>query len=190
MTISTPTVSGQILTSAYVNNNINSGLVYINSGTASTASSIQIDNCFTSDYDNYRVTIRFTAASTTSVLYLRMVNGTTPDATGPYYGNLIQRAQNGTEANVDNNAGTAFTINSWVTTTGASFSMNNFDVMNPQLAQATSIAGTAMTNAGDLVNSATMGGTLVTATAYEGLQILTASGTFSGVMTVYGYRKP
>ena len=187
MTISTPTTAGQILTSAYVNNNINSGLVYIDSGTISTQSSKQIDNCFTSTYDNYHINITISAVSTTAVLYLQMVDGTTPDASANYYGNMIQRSQGGVVTNDDVGSGTQWTINSW--SNFGSVCMNTFDVMNPKLATTTAIAGDGMTNAATFVNTTQIGGGLLTNTQYEGLIITASAGTFSGVITVFGYRK-
>ena len=58
MTISTPTISGQILTSAYVNNNINSGLVYVTSVTVGSAVlTVNVPNAFSAEYDNYRIVL-------------------------------------------------------------------------------------------------------------------------------------
>ena len=77
MAISTPTTAGQVLTSAYVNNNINSGLVYITEATATSGASISVDNCFTSTYTDYRIVVsRAATTSATGLSLLLRAGGT------------------------------------------------------------------------------------------------------------------
>ena len=63
------------------------GLVLVASKTFTTTSSAQqIDNCFTSQYDNYRVIYSGTGSTTgNDFVYCRMVDGTTADTVANYY---------------------------------------------------------------------------------------------------------
>jgi hypothetical protein len=72
MAVSTPTTPGQILTSAYVNNNINSGLTYI-STTSLTSSGQNIAGAFSSTYTNYRIVLNeIVTSAQNSILGFRL----------------------------------------------------------------------------------------------------------------------
>jgi hypothetical protein len=62
------------------------GLTLINATTiGTTVASVQIDNCFTSTYANYRIVVNINASSAadTNVLF-RLVDGTSPVTTANY----------------------------------------------------------------------------------------------------------
>ena len=180
MAISTPTIPGQILTSAYVNNNINSGLVYVTSVTVGSAvSSVTISSAFNSTYDAYKIVATNVAASSNGVVTFQMSGITTG-----YYGNLIysgflgaapSSAGMNNAANVSHGGGT----NSQILTL-------NIDVINPFLAKAQCITCKYIdnTNAGtvQVYNNQT--------TSATGFVLTPAFGTLTGgQITVYGYRK-
>jgi hypothetical protein len=181
MTISTPTVSGQILTSAYVNNNINSGLVYITSDTMAAASKT-FSNVFSTEYDNYVVQIVTTASSAAGSNNVVMRMGTT--ATG--YVGSVGRSFSTTVNAVANPADSFFLAA--VTTASHSFQAT-CQIMSPFLAQSTvcNHQGFAF-NSLDNINY--FGGQLLSnTTSYTDLTLLVTSGTITGRITVYGYRK-
>lgn len=186
MTVSAATTAGDILTSAYVNNNINSGLVYINSKTwASTSSAQQIDNCFTSEYDNYRLQFSAIGSATTSVNVLaQVVNGTSPVTTNDYYRSIMS---GGTAAPAAAFSGSQ---SAWIVgligDTAASFV---WDLQNPQAATKTTGTSTFMTSSTNDFLAGTCGQMILLTTQYEGISIAPASGTWAGTLTVFGYRK-
>ena len=186
MTISTPTVSGQILTSAYVNNNINSGLVYINSKTwTSTSSAQQIDNCFTSEYDNYRLQFSAIGSATTSVNVLaQVVNGTSPVTTTSYFRSIMSGGTSAPAASFSGSQ-TAW-IAGLIGDTAASFVM---DLQNPQAATKTTGTSTFMTSSTNDFLAGTCGQMILLTDQYEGISIAPASGTWAGTLTVFGYRQ-
>ena len=83
MTVSTATTPGQILTSAYLNNNINSGLTYIDSATAA-GTATPIDGCFTSTYNAYRIIVNATGTTSNQAMYLGLRVGGATNVTNNY----------------------------------------------------------------------------------------------------------
>ena len=186
MTVSTATTAGQILPSAYVNNNINSGLVYIDSKTwTSTAAAQQIDNCFTSTYANYRLVLTAIGSAATSVNILaQVVDGSSPVTTNSYFRSIMS---GGTAAPAAAFSGSQ---SAWIAgligDTAASFV---WDLQNPQAATKTTGTSTFMTSSTNDFLAGTCGQMILLTTQYEGISVVPASGTWAGTLTVFGYRQ-
>jgi hypothetical protein len=181
MTVSTPTTAGQILTSAYVNNNINSGLVYIKEQTiGTTVSSVTVSDAFSTTYDNYKIMVSGGVGSGLSSLELKFGASATGYSSGVVYVTYGFSAAN---AASDNNAA-SFTYAGYATTGFIAFDM---DVMNPFLAQAT-VFGPTNWAAGTVAGTST--GIHNVATSFTAFTITASSGTLTGgKIFVYGYRK-
>lgn len=180
--------TGEVLTASDTNTYLaNSGLVYVASKTwSSTSSAQQIDSCFTSTYDNYRVTFVGTSNQSTPIyMYLRLVDGTTPDTAATYYTTNIYSTTSATPA-ANWNAAVNLSYVGWV---GDTSNFITFDMASPQLATPTSVNGlcTAFGSA-QLVNGSFFT-YKNTSTQYEGLLLGIGGGTWAGTITVYGYRK-
>ena len=181
--------TGEVLTASDTNTYLaNSGLVYVASKTwTSTSSGQQLDDCFVSTYDNYRIVISATSASgSPDNIYMRMVNGTTID-TGSVYG-----------SNITTSNGVSGLSNSWTGIVGQLYvgylaDLTGFvtiDMANPQVSgkvTAVNCFGHGFGNSTQLVS--TIYGLTTSTTQYEGLYIYPGGGTWAGTVTVYGYRK-
>lgn len=181
MAISAATTAGQILTSAYVNNNINSGLVYVTSVTVGSAvSTVAVTGAFNSTYDNYRIVYNGGTSSTNASLGM-----TLGAITSGYYSGLV-RVQTATGTVVglaDNNAAKWGQVG-YAATSSVALS---FDILNPFAA-----VPTAYHNAGWVLTSdcGTSNGINSSATSFTSFNIIPGSGTLTGgTITVYGYRK-
>jgi hypothetical protein len=181
MTVSTPTTAGQILTSAYVNNNINSGLVYIKEQTiGTTVSSVTVSDAFSTTYDNYKIMISGGVGSGTSSLELKLGASATGYYSGLFYVPFGFSAASGAS---DNNAA-AFTYAGYATTNFISFDL---DVINPFLAKST-VFGPNTWVAGVGAGSAT--GAHTVASSFTAFTITPNAGTLTGgTIFIYGYRK-
>jgi hypothetical protein len=181
MAISAATTPGQILTSAYVNNNINSGLVYVTSVTVGSAvSTVPVTGAFSSTYDNYRIVYNGGTSSTNASLGMTLGAVVTG-----YYSGLIrvQTATNTVASIADNNA-SKWNYVGYASTTSVALSL---DLLNPFAA-----VPTAYHNAGWVLTSdcGTSSGINSSATSYTAFNIIPGSGTLTGgTITVYGYRK-
>ena len=188
MAISTPTTSGQVLTSAYVNNNINSGLVYVAGGALST-NSTNFQGCFTSEYRNYRVVIdSFSVASATWV-YIRYLSGATPNTTSNYISAGTGLSSNGSTST--RTVATASEGYLTYTDTASLAASMQFDISTPLPAQRTFLQGTAISfQAAFSWSSPNFFVLQNQSTAFDGFQITTAGGpTISGNVSIYGYRQ-
>lgn len=179
--------AGSVLTASDTNTYLaNAGLVYVAGKTFTTTSSAQqIDNCFTSTYDNYLITFAGVGSTTGSdFVNGRLVDGTSPISTGIYYHSY---AYSGTSAMTTGFQGSQ---TQWrvglIGDTATSFVWNLF---NPQAATKTVGTSTYMSSATNDFFNGNNGQMVNNSTQYEGIYFYPGSGTWSGTITVYGYRK-
>jgi len=160
----------------------NSGLVYVTSATATSGSSLAINNCFSSTYNNYRVIIDNCASS--GGVQMTMTFGAT--VTSYYWANLTVSYFNGAVAG-SNGANTASIQLGTVIDTNAGNGAA-IDILNPNLAARTAILSTGTDNrVGEL---ARWGQAFVAnTTQYTGFTIAIGASTFTSCnVRVYGYR--
>lgn len=168
---------------------IKPGLVLVAASSFSAVSSVSVDDCFTSEYDNYRVIVQTTAASSDGNTNMRLRAAST-DASGSDYVWQQVLVQSATVAG----AGSGGLVAQWrwddhdisVTPTPTLA----FDVISPGLAAKTLFTGAEV----GVASNATFGfifrsGYHNLTTAYDGLTLLASSGTITGSIYVYGYRK-
>ena len=89
MAISTPTTSGQILTSAYLNNNINSGMTYVTGASFSAVTEILLDSVFTSTYRNYYFVFDCQSSAGGSTFRWQVRSGGSTIATNTYNNQIL-----------------------------------------------------------------------------------------------------
>ena len=181
--------TGEVLTASDTNTYLaNSGLVYITSKTwTATSSNQQIDNCFTSTYDNYRIT--FTGVgnqATPTVMYVQLVDGTTPDGTANYQSteNVIvfpgptpSLYYSGSQSSIS------------IGFIGDYTSVFSADLYSPQKTETTNLVSECCGFGTSNFRIGKVGGMKPNTTQYEGLLIARGTGTWAGTVTIYGYRK-
>lgn len=158
------------------------GLVVVKAETSfTTASSVTADSIFTSSYTNYLLLLNYTTSTTNAVSLKLRASGTS--ASTNYTSQQIQ----GFSSTASTNARTAQTSLEFAYYGNTTREACTVSIMGPQLAQATQF----------VVGGGGLGGALVqniyglhtTATAYDGIEILVASGTMTGTYAIYGYGK-
>jgi hypothetical protein len=176
--------TGEVLTAADTNTYLaNSGLVYITSGTVTSGSSyLEILNCFSATYDNYRIVMSGwqTSASQGMAFYL----GTNATA-GIYYGSVYYDQYTGAvTGTARTDAGNAILCGlSESAVTNGSYT---FDITNPFLSTYTNSHGTY--NARNF--SGWHGGMANNTTSYTGIRFRNETGTLTaGKVRIYGYRQ-
>jgi hypothetical protein len=162
------------------------GLRRITSGTFSAASSVSINNCFSSDYTNYRVVFGNITQSTTLVLRIRMRLSGTDNTAGVWDYAFPYLYASGAAVSV--NAGTAQTGLYVGDTNSSSNSVASFsfDVYQPNVARRTIWLGHAI-NIYNAFFSMAGGGAHNVETAYDGFTLYTSTGNITGNYQVYGY---
>lgn len=160
----------------------NAGLVYVTSATVGTAvSSVTVSNCFSSTYDNYRITVAGITPSVQDSFRFQLGSATTG-----HYGSMYYDAYDGA-ATATLRVGNAGSVYIALNEGSAKTSSVAFDVMSPNLAQATQMFG----NWNGRGFSGWFGGLQTSSTQFTGFTIKPdGAGTFTGgTITVYGYRK-
>lgn len=181
--------TGEILTASDTNTYLaNSGLVYV--AKATLASNItDLVGCFTSTYDNYRIVIDSVSMSSAGDIYWRMLNGTTPITTADYNYYTTGILETGVVTTATGSGQTMAYSGCTLTLGGLVLGNLTFDFMGPNLNQRTLAQSQAIGYYGQFGNRGGGNGYNVVA-PYTGIRFLTATATtFSGNVTVYGYRK-
>ncbi len=182
--------TGEVLTASDTNTYLaNSGLVYVTSGALSLTAT-NFAGCFTSTYTNYRIVIDSLAWNSTADIYYQFLTGTTPETGANYFWSM-----NGLKA-----TGAAFNSAAQTQTSGYLGSSNSgannlivgscsWDICGPQLAQRTLLTGQAAGVFSEYFHLSGRNAHNLT-TAYTGIRFLTnTASTFTGNVTIMGYRK-
>jgi hypothetical protein len=161
------------------------GLVTVKAKTTfSAASSVTADNVFTSAYDTYFVIIRYITSST-GLLSVKLRVGGVSASTNYNYQLLYAGA--GTVGAIRSTSQTSFAVGG--DTNGTFQSMVLLEINQPAIATPTLFD---TRNNRNTVNYTSVQanywvGNHSDATAYDGIELLTASGTTTGDYTIYGY---
>ena len=162
------------------------GLVCVKAETSfSAASTVFADGVFTSSYTNYVVRIRQTASGNINT-DLRLRVGGVAASTSTYSYQRLQ-ANSTTVAGLRTTA-TSFNLEA---VNGAFFTTQVIEIFAPALAEPTNFTlNSNMSNGAYTSPLLTLhNGNHSVATAYDGFEFFTSSGTVTGTYTVYGYGK-
>ncbi len=158
---------------------LGTGLTLITTQAFTTAAAVNINNCFTSTYTNYRLLITAQGSAGTNLNFRYRVSGVDNSAT-IYARQFLRAISTGVSGSFDTlNEVTVSSLSS--TQTAMSF----VEIRNPNLAVQTNSFATFHDN--DYVGH--FGCLHKTATAFDGFSLYGASGTITGSVWVYGYEK-
>lgn len=184
--MATPPVftAGQVLTAAQMNE---VGMWRTKGQTTFTAvTSVAIDNCFSTDYTNYRLIIRYQTSLGDDLKMKLRVGGVSAST------NYNEQWLLGRSTTASTSRATALTsFNAGFRSTGAFWSLAVWDISAPFLAEPTNFFGTNIANVAAYTapDNVLIAANHSTATSYDGLELLVGSGTTTGTYTVYGYNK-
>ena len=152
------------------------------------ASSVSLNGCFNSTYDNYQMTLQTTAFSASGALFTQIrLRNTSDDTSANWYTALAALSIGNSTA--DPILGVGATVGYLpYTTSGAALTYSPMmEVMRPFLSAKTSIYVRGYYNTGSRdgimhgVNQHDL------ATSYSGITLFPNSGNFTGTLRVYGY---
>lgn len=172
-----------------ITNGKNVGLVPLITTAFTTQTAVQIDNVFSSTYDNYRIVFAQSACTASnSIINFKFVDGTTPTSSSLFYYGATGLGAGASAVSNNGSATSSVIVNRIETSAGdiASFSM---DVINPNKANRTVFLWSAYNYNGAVTFSFVGGGEWDATTQFEGFYLAPGSGTFTGTVSVYGYRK-
>lgn len=157
------------------------GLAHIATSTFSAASTVSVNNCFTSTYQNYRIVLFTTTATGTVTINYRMRVGGVDDTSANYHSQYVD-ASSTTVSGARSASQTTGSIAGSATTTG----WGVIDILRPAEAATTRLV--SQTALGESALTLTLYSSAHTvSTAYDGITIYPASSTITGTVRVYGY---
>jgi hypothetical protein len=173
---------GEVLTAAAMDS---IGLWKVASVSVTSGSVLAVDNCFTSDYDNYRVVVSNLKSTGNASLSLQLRASGSGSATGYAFGQGFILFSSATW-NLVANAGTGTAWAAPGNTNTNPPSNGTIDFFQPQKAERTGMIGHYQSFDAFIITAGTHNdGTNV----YDGFQLTTAGTFTAGTVTVYGYRK-
>lgn len=152
----------------------------------SAASSVSLNDVFSSTYDNYRILLKITSGSTNIGVRLRWrVSGS--DASGASDYRYVNTGNNSAGSSQN-----ATSLLSYVDIGGANStdgSITDFVVRNPNVAEKTMSISMGTYAYGSTYYGVLTSTTHLLSTAYTGFTLLTDTGTMTGSVSVYGFNK-
>jgi len=172
-------VSGAVLTAAQMNQ---IGLWKIVDEDFTASASIVVDNCFSADFENYRILMRYSSTSGTTTVGMRLrVAGVNATSNYDLQSNLFSNTTL-TAARVS--AGTSWVVEGADTSRATFVAM---DIQAPALAANTSFVTLNVRDA--TIQNRFSGGMHSDTTIYDGFNLIMTGGvSVTGSLTVYGYR--
>jgi hypothetical protein len=162
------------------------GFVVVQPETAfSAVANVTADGIFTSAYTNYRIVLRYTSTSGLIGMQFRVA---TVDTTTNYNSQgFVANSTTLTGARITSQSSGQIANNS----DGSFFSLSVVDITGVQLAEPTVYLAHNTRNDGAYTTPmiAQYFGNQSASTAFDGIKILTTTGTMTGTYTIYGYRK-
>lgn len=164
------------------------GLVKLSTTTFTTSSSASLPtNTFSSTYDNYYITVNYTAVSATSDVFFRLRAAGT-DLTGAVYQTMVSGLRTtGAALTIGQTNQTALRLGD--ATSNAPFPAYHFTLISPFLTAQTRYLGqgfyrdtTSLYGVGNI-------GVIDNALSYDSVTVYPSTGTISGTITCYGVKK-
>lgn len=165
------------------------GLTLINTTSFSAVSSQSVNNVFSSTYDNYLILINYTSISAADTNFSFRLRASSTDAITNYSNWIMGVTSGGAANNIVSNSQTANIINQ----SDSSETLErttSLTLFNPNKANNTfgHLQSTGINQTGAYIGLA---GSIahLTASAYTGFTLLRDSGTFTGSVSTYGFKK-
>lgn len=183
--INNPSASSGGLAISASGNVTGAGLDLITTQSFSAVSSVSVNNCFSATYDNYFVVISDLISSGGVECFVRLRASGSDNSTTNY---ALTRVVTDSAVSADRSV----SANAWKPTgtdTACSTGLT-LTVTNPQTATETSIlTAAAQGGTGGSNYFVTGGGNFRATTQFDGFTFYPASGTMTGSVSVYGYKK-
>ena len=160
-------------------------VVRITTSSFTTANAASLDSVFSSTYNNYLILLNIEASSGSNAMNLRFKTGGSDNTTSTYGSSWEYTAFGtaGATGNLGSAAGTNLAYISDITGNLVSYAMT---VHNPFASFNTYASWMAVMGNGYKV---TGGLEFDAATSFDGISFLSAAGTITGTISVYGYKK-
>lgn len=160
------------------------GLEFITEQSFTTATAVNVNNCFTSAYQGYRIILELVGTVAATVNSQFRFRGAGVNYTGAwYYSSAIYNSTTPTPTGEYVNNATLWGIGN----VGENANMSVMDLLNPALAKNKVHTTMSIGSGTSQAYFANRAGFCLSPVAYDGFAVLAASGTFTGKVQVFGY---
>ena len=166
------------------------GLIHIETESFSAVSAVNINDVFSSKYDNYRILFNLTTTSTNNITSARLrVSGS--DDSAATYGYATLGLVLGTTTASNFGASTTSFNELNYNVSGAQDTSIVLDILRPNLSLRTLISGLTTGAHNNFAANAgrSYWGNFGNTTIFTGISFIASTGNFTGNYSVYGYRK-
>jgi hypothetical protein len=161
------------------------GLTLINTTSFSAVSSQSVNDVFSATYNNYKIFVNITSASTSDNFRLRLrVSGTDNSSSNYVISGVVRYTDNG-EVAQGSTGTTSFQLGRFHTTGGWAESL----IINPFETLETKYYARGTRRPTGSAEAEWSGGNTTVTTSYTGFTVLANSGNITGTVSVYGYNK-
>ena len=156
--------------------------------TFTAASSVSLNNVFSSAYRDYRMVVEVpTATNSASAIGLRYRTGTADNSSNTYFQYQAMNRLNGA-VNTNSGGPNTFYSLSTISTQTNSFTSWSGDIMMPYVTTGQTVAnglgmGSDATSSFQIISSVLFNST----TSFDGITLLSNAGTITGTVKIYGY---
>jgi len=161
------------------------GLTLVASETFTTVSSLSINDCFTSDYDNYKILFRTTGVSTNLNISARL-RASGSDSTGSVYD--VLQVNTGEASGPTRGVDFGRTSFFWTFTNTFAARIVTAEIFSPALATTTMMFSDFFTISATVGSTSQNGQFHQTTSAFDGISFIASAGTMSGTVRIYGHR--
>lgn len=166
---------------------IKPGMVLITSTSFTAQSTVSIDNCFSSLYDNYRLVYRLDGSSTQSFRLRWRASGA--DNTSSAYSSGYNFSRIDAAGGGDSRMSATTTSLGLVDSTATADSVGYVDIIGPRQSTDTIVFAHAITYEAAAQYHVVMTGRFAGTSVFDGLTVYPSANTITGSLHVYGYRK-
>jgi hypothetical protein len=176
---------GEVLTAGAMDS---IGLWHITTVSPAAATVVAVNNCFSSDYTNYRVLISPLGVSLASDIRIKLRIGSTPSSTEYYMTNVF--ASGGSISSTSENNQTSWR-GMFTGANFANYAALTFDIFSPNVATQTRYIMQSSGWDGTSVINRSANGFHFVGSAYDGFELLSTTGgaNITATISVYGYNK-
>jgi hypothetical protein len=164
------------------------GLTLITSNSFSAVSSVSVNGCFSSSYQNYFMACKFATASASDALVNLRFRASGSDDTGTNYSTNRIRQNAGTIGGSSNPSSNSLWTVATLDNGWQDRSAFKLDIFAPQVSTATVGLGHCSNISAGEGRNEIYSHAVQNTTAYDGFSLLVSSGTFGGTIRLYGYK--
>lgn len=164
------------------------GMSLITAQSFSASSAVNVNSCFSSTYQNYKVMLVITSNSGGGSINMRMRSGTTDNSSANYWYHRVYATGSSIVSQGNSSADTSLV---YISEFNQGISTSSIEVYCPFETQYTAISNQVnfrYNTAGAYQHTVVTTGQVAVTTSYDGFSLIPATGTLTGNLRVYGYK--